>query len=43
MEATAKGVEDYLIEGLGFKLKKPGASYVTDGRSDSYFTTWSIF
>ena len=32
MEATAQGVEDYLIDGLQFKLQ-PGATYITDGQS----------
>jgi len=36
MEATAQSVEDYLIDGLSFKLR-PGASYITNRRSVSYF------
>lgn len=36
MEATAQSVEDYLIDALSFKLK-PGASYITNRRSVSYF------
>jgi hypothetical protein len=36
MEATAQSVEDYLIDGLTFKLH-PGASYITNRRSVSYF------
>jgi hypothetical protein len=36
----ARSVEDYLIEGLSFNLN-PGASYVTDRRSVSYFTAGS--
>jgi len=36
MEATAQSVEDYLIDSLSFKLK-PGASYITNRRSVSYF------
>ncbi|MGV2342022.1 MAG UNVERIFIED_CONTAM: hypothetical protein LVR18_51355 [Planctomycetaceae bacterium] len=36
----ANSVEDYLIEGLSFKLS-PGASYVTDRRSVSYFVAGS--
>ena len=36
----ANSVEDYLIEGLSFKLS-PGASYVTDRRSVSFFTAGS--
>ena len=40
VEATANSIEDYLIDGLSFKLQ-PGASYVTDRRSVSYFTAGS--
>jgi hypothetical protein len=36
MEATAQSVEDYLIDSLSFKLK-PGASYITNRRSVSFF------
>jgi len=36
VEAHANAVEDFLIEGLSFKLS-PGASYVTNRRSVSYF------
>jgi hypothetical protein len=36
MEAVAQGVEDYLIDALSFKLQ-PGASYITNRRSVSYF------
>ena len=36
MEATAQSVEDYLIDSLLFKLK-PGASYITNRRSVTYF------
>ena len=36
MEATAQSVEDYLIDGLTFKLQ-PGASYITNRRSVTYF------
>ena len=36
MEATAQSVEDFLIDGLSFKLR-PGASYITNRRSVSYF------
>ena len=36
MEATAQSVEDYLIDALSFKLK-PGASYITNRRSVSFF------
>ena len=40
VEAMANSIEDYLIEGLSFKLN-PGASYVTDRRNVSYFTAGS--
>ena len=40
VEAMANSVEDYLIDGLSFKLS-PGASYVQDRRSVSYFTAGS--
>ena len=36
MESMANSVEDYLISGLSFKLD-PGASYVTDRKSVSFF------
>ena len=36
MEAHAQSVEDNLIDSLSFKLR-PGASYVTDRRSVTYF------
>ena len=36
MESHAQSVEDYLIEGLSFKLA-PGASYITNRRSVSFF------
>ena len=36
----ANSVEDYLIDGLSFKLN-PGASYVSDSRSVSYFPAGS--
>ena len=35
VEAAANSVEDYLIDGLSFKLS-PGASYVTNRKS----VTW---
>ena len=35
VEAAANSQEDYLIDGLSFKLK-PGASYVNDRRSVTY-------
>ena len=40
VDSMASSVEDYLIEGLSFKLN-PGASYVADRRSVSYFTAGS--
>ena len=40
VDAVVNSVEDYLIDGLSFKLN-PGASYVTDRRSVSYFTAGS--
>ena len=40
VDSMASSVEDYLIEGLSFKLN-PGVSYVTDRRSVSYFTAGS--
>ena len=36
MEATAQSVEDYLVDGLSFKLR-PGASYITNRRSVTYY------
>lgn len=36
MEHHAQSVEDHLVEGLSFKLR-PGASYVTDRKSVTYF------
>jgi len=36
MESHAQATEDYLIEGLSFKLA-PGASYVTNRRSVTFF------
>ena len=36
MESHAQATEDYLIEGLSFKLA-PGASYVTNRRSVSFY------
>ena len=38
MESHAQSVEDNLIDSLSFKLR-PGASYVTDRRSVSFFHT----
>ena len=40
VDAVVSSVEDYLVDGLSFKLN-PGASYVTDRRSVSYFTAGS--
>lgn len=37
VDSLVNSVEDYLIDGLSFKLN-PGASYVTDRRSVSFFT-----
>jgi len=37
VDAMVNSVEDYLIDGLSFKLS-PGASYVTDRRSVSFWT-----
>ena len=36
LEATTKAIEDHLIDAISFKLA-PGASYVTDRRSASFF------
>ena len=36
MESHAQATEDYLIEGLSFKLA-PGASYVTNRRSVTFY------
>jgi len=38
MESHAQRVEDYLIDGLSLKLA-PGASYVTNRRSVTFFPT----
>ena len=40
LEATTNAIEDYLIDSISFKLQ-PGASYVTDRRSVSYFPSGS--
>ena len=40
VDAMVNSVKDYLIDGLSFKLS-PGASYVTDRRSVSYWTAGS--
>ena len=36
LEATTNAIEDHLIDSISFKLQ-PGASYVTDRRSVSFF------
>jgi hypothetical protein len=38
MEAITNAAEDYLIDGLSFKMA-PGASYVTDRKSSTF---WSV-
>ena len=40
VDSMANSVEDYLIEGLSFKLQ-PGASYVTDRRSVNFYAAGS--
>ena len=40
MEAITNGAEDFLIDGLSFKLP-PGASYVTDRKSSTFWATGS--
>ena len=40
VEAHARSVQDYLIDGLSYRLS-PGASYVTNRRSVSYFPSGS--
>ena len=40
VEAMANSVEDYLIDGLSFKLS-PGASYVTNRRNVTWYTSGS--
>ena len=40
MESISNGVEDYLIEGLSFKLA-PGSSYVTDRRKSTFWASGS--
>ena len=40
MEALSNGVEDYLIEGLSFKLP-PGSSYITDRRKTTFWASGS--
>ena len=36
LEATTNAIEDHLIDALSFRLQ-PGASYVTNRRSVSFF------
>ena len=38
VEAMANSVEDYLIDGLSFKLS-PGASYVTNRRNATFYSS----
>ena len=40
MESISNGVEDYLIDGLSFKLL-PGSSYVTDRRKSTFWASGS--
>ena len=40
VEGIVNGVEDYLIDGLSFKLP-PGATYVTDRKSVTYYASGS--
>ena len=40
MESISNGVEDYLIEGLNFKLP-PGSSYITDRRKSTFWASGS--
>ncbi len=40
MEAITNGAEDFLIDGLSFKLP-PGASYVTDRKSSTFWAVGS--
>ncbi len=40
MEAISNGVEDYLIDGLSFKLP-PGSSYITDRKKVTYWASGS--
>ena len=40
VEAIANSAEDYLIDGLNFKLS-PGATYVIDRKSVTWFTSGS--
>ncbi len=40
MESIANSAEDYLIDGLSFKLP-PGSSYVTDRKSSTFWAVGS--
>ena len=40
MESISNGVEDYLIDGLSFKLP-PGSSYITDRRKSTFWASGS--
>ena len=40
MESMTNSAEDYLIDGLSFKLP-PGASYVTDGKCATFYSIGS--
>ena len=40
MESMTNSAEDYLIDGLSFKLP-PGASYVTDRKSSTFYSIGS--
>ena len=39
-ESISNGVEDYLIDGLSFKLP-PGSSYITDRRKSTFWASGS--
>ena len=40
MESISNGVEDYLIDGLSFKLP-PGSSYINDRRKSTFWASGS--
>ena len=40
MESISNSVEDYLIDGLSFKLP-PGSSYITDRRKRTFWASGS--
>ena len=42
MESHAQSVEDNIIDSLSFKLR-PGASYVTDRKSSTFFSQGNQF